>query len=68
MRTHPANEWRETPHGEWICDGVGILARRHEAGWFAYLLADGLTLGPFPTLDEAKRAIVSAHRLAAVYS
>ena len=49
--------WRTTPHGEWVRDHVGLVARVEGRGWYAYPFRSGLPAGPFESNDEAMRAL-----------
>jgi hypothetical protein len=49
--------WRRTMHGEWIRDGVGLVAYAEAFGWFAHPFGGGPPLGPFADENAAKSAL-----------
>jgi hypothetical protein len=49
--------WRQTRRGEWVLDGVGLVAESGPLGWLAYPFGRAATLGPYDTLREAQRAL-----------
>ena len=49
--------WRRTMHGEWIQDGVGLVAHAEAFGWFAHPFGGGPPLGPFADDNAAKSAL-----------
>jgi hypothetical protein len=53
-------ELRQSPHGEWVRDGVGILVRATAGQWYAYPFGEAIGLGPFPTALAALRALEHA--------
>jgi hypothetical protein len=56
MRSRLQLEWRQTPHGEWYCQGAGLIVS--QAGeFYAYPFAGGRRLGPFASLLEAEIAV-----------
>jgi hypothetical protein len=50
------SEWRKSHHGEWVCDGVGVVVSVFDRLWYAYS-AEGSRLGPFATLPGATQAL-----------
>ena len=49
--------WRRTIHGEWIRDGLGLVAHAEASGWFAHPIGGGPPLGPFTDENTAKSAL-----------
>jgi hypothetical protein len=50
-------DWRQTPHGEYVCDGLGLVASAEQRVWWAYPFRYKGRLGPFPTPHEAQLAL-----------
>jgi hypothetical protein len=50
-------DWRQTPHGEWIADGVGIIVGAQDHLWYGYPEQTNVRLGPFPDRKSAERAL-----------
>jgi hypothetical protein len=51
-----AGEWRRNPHGEWVCDGLGVVVSVLDRLFYAYSV-EGARLGPFATLPGATQAL-----------
>ena len=49
-------KWRRSPHGEWVCDGIGVVVSVLGKLWYAYSW-EGARLGPFVTLPRATEAL-----------
>ncbi len=53
-------QWRRSPHGEWVCDGIGVVVSVLGKLWYAYS-SEGARLGPFATLPRATQALEARH-------
>lgn len=53
--------WQRTPHDEWLCVELALLAVQRETGWYLYPFASTAPVrGPFETLAAACEAAETA--------
>jgi hypothetical protein len=51
-----ALNWRRSSHGEWVCEGVGVVVSIFGKLWYAYS-SEGARLGPFVSQVRATEAL-----------
>jgi hypothetical protein len=56
------SQWKQTPHGEWVREGVGVVLGIQDRLWFAYPSYDSGRLGPFRSREEAADALEASWR------
>lgn len=50
-------DWHRTPHGEWMCAALSLLAVRRGDGWYLCPFTSSAPMqGPYTTLEEAQTA------------
>lgn len=60
MKATATHEWRQTLHGEWLCDELGVILWMRDQSWFGYAFVSGARFGPYGDFDEAKVRIADA--------
>jgi hypothetical protein len=56
MLAGDSSQWMQYRSAVWVSEKFGIAARTQDGRWFAYPYG-GTELGPFTSLDEARRRL-----------